>query len=94
MEDKITLEEQAKRELEEEKEKQKKEIIKNKLRMIYEKERDIKKLKEEIKQMIYEKERDIKKLKEEIEEIQSPDYEFKNIYTYESPIAVNTTHNY
>lgn len=76
MEDKITLEEQAKRELEEEKEKQKKEIIKNKLRMIYEKERDI------------------KKLKEEIEEIQSPDYEFKNIYTYESPIAVDTTHNY
>lgn len=76
MEDKITLEEQAKRELEEEKEKAKKEIIKDKLRMIYEKERDI------------------KKLKEEIEEIQSPDYEFKNIYTYESPIAVNTTHNY
>jgi hypothetical protein len=76
MEDKITLEEQAKRELEEEKEKAKKEIIKDKLRMIYEKERDI------------------KKLKEEIEEIQSPDYEFKNIYTYESAIAVNTTHNY
>jgi small-conductance mechanosensitive channel len=76
MEDKITLEEQAKRELEEEKEKAKKEIIKNKLRLI-----------DGI-------ERDIKKLKEEIEEIQSPDYEFKNIYTYESPIAVNTTHNY
>jgi hypothetical protein len=76
MEDKITLEEQAKRELEEEKEKAKKEIIKDKLRMIYEKERDI------------------KKLKEEIEEMQSPDYEFKNIYTYESPIAVNITHNY
>jgi small-conductance mechanosensitive channel len=76
MEDKITLEEQAKRELEEEKEKAKKEIIKNKLRLI-----------DGI-------ERDIKKLKEEIEEIQSPDYEFKNIYTYESPIAVDTTHNY
>lgn len=76
MEDKITLEEQAKRELEEEKEKQKKEMIKNKLRLI-----------DGI-------ERDIKKLKEEIEEIQSPDYEFKNIYTYESPIAVNITHNY
>jgi hypothetical protein len=76
MEDKITLEEQAKRELEEEKEKAKKGMIKDKLRLIHEKERDI------------------KKLKEEIEEIQSPDYEFKNIYTYESPIAVNITHNY